>query len=339
MQGDGCVLKTYVIAEAGVNHNGDVNIAKKMIRVAADAGADCVKFQSFVADEVVAKTAKKANYQMQNCNMKDDSQYQMLKQYEMSYDMHLELIEYCRQREIDFLSTAFGMQSIAWLEQLDLPKWKIPSGEITNYPYLKRIGKSIKPILLSTGMSDIAEIAQAIAVLETEGKRDITLLHCNTQYPTPPQDVNLYAMLTLKETFGCAVGYSDHTVGIEAAIAAVALGASVIEKHFTLDRNMAGPDQRVSLEQEELEQMVCAIRRVEAELGDGKKHVTNSERENIEIVRKSIVAASDIQKGDIFTEENLTTKRPGSGISPMKWDEVLGQRAKRNFASDEMIEL
>ncbi len=339
MQGDRHILKTYMIAEAGVNHNGDIRIAKKMIEAAKQSGASCVKFQSFTADELVAEKAQKAKYQIRNCSDKDESQYQMLKQYEMTYEMHLELLEYCKLNEIDFLSTAFGMQSIALLERLNLPKWKIPSGEITNYPYLRRIGRSTKPILLSTGMCFLEEIDQAIAVLEADGKKDITLLHCNTQYPTPPEDVNLSAMLTLRKKFGRAVGYSDHSAGMEAAIAAVALGASVVEKHFTLDRNMAGPDHQASVEPKELEQLVCAIRRVEAELGDGEKRVTDSERENIDVVRKSIVAACDIKKGEAFSEENLTTKRPGSGVSPMMWNDVLGRTAIRDFREDELIEI
>lgn len=332
-------MSVYIIAEAGVNHNGDIELAKHMIEVAAEAGASCVKFQSFQAGEVASRYAKKANYQKVNFDIGGDNQYAMLKRYEMDVSMHMELIEYCKQCNIQFLSTAFGLNSIELLEKIHIAKWKIPSGEITNFPYLKRLASSNNPFLLSTGMSTMQEIEQAIQVLESDEKKDITLLHCNTQYPTPPEDVNLRAMVTMRETFGRPVGYSDHTNGIEASIAAVALGAAVIEKHFTLDRHMEGPDHIASLEPSELSRLVQSIRRVELELGDGIKKVTESERENILIARKSIVAARDISAGEYFTEENITTKRPGSGISPMMWEQVVGAIAKRDYSEDELIEL
>ncbi len=331
--------RVFIIAEAGVNHNGHMNIAKSMIEIAAHAGADCIKFQTFKPEELVSKYAKKAGYQKENLIDTDDSQLNMLKRYELSVDDHLLLMEHCKKHGIEFLSTPFDLQSITLLDQLNISKWKIPSGEITNYPYLNTISKSTKPILLSTGMSTMEEIDDALQILRQYGNNDITLLHCNTQYPTPFESVNLMAMQTMKERFGLCVGYSDHTEGIEIPIAAVALGASVIEKHFTLDKAMEGPDHCASLNPEELLAMVTAIRHIEKAVGDGIKKPSASEMPNIEVVRKSIVASCRIEKGEVFTEKNITVKRPATGISPMKWNAVLGQSALRNFEEDECIEV
>ncbi|EKP04877.1 MULTISPECIES: N-acetylneuraminate synthase [Leptospira] len=334
-------MKTLIIAEAGVNHNGDLELARKLIDVAANAGADIVKFQTFEAERLVTKSAKKADYQNTIHDNTTESQYEMLKKLELSKENHEKLIQHCKQTGIEFLSTAFDLQSLAFLEQLNLSRYKIPSGEITNLPYLQKIGSSGKPIILSTGMSTLGEIESALLVLETTGAKrgEITVLHCNTEYPTPYSDVNLSAMKSIADAFKIKVGYSDHTSGIEISIAAVALGASVIEKHFTLDRSLPGPDHKASLEPNELKGMVRSIRNVELSLGDGIKKPSSSEFKNISIARKSIVAASSIKAGEIFTRENLTAKRPGDGISPMRLNEVIGLKAKREFFEDELIDL
>lgn len=328
----------FIIAEAGVNHNGKIELAKKLVDVAAAAGADAVKFQTFKAEYTVCSNACKADYQLETTNQ-DESQLEMLKKLELTAQMHEQLIDYCGQKEIMFLSTAFDRESLCYLMELGLPVIKIPSGEITNYPLLREAGKAKKKIILSSGMSTLNEVKDAVQVLREYGSDDITVLHCNTEYPTPYCDVNLQAMLTLREELGIPVGYSDHTRGIEIPIAAAALGATVIEKHFTLDRNMEGPDHKASLEPDELRAMIRAIRNMESALGSGKKEPSESEKKNIDIVRKSIVAKCDIEAGVLFTEENLTTKRPGIGISPMRWNQVVGQRAKRKFIEDELIEI
>jgi N,N'-diacetyllegionaminate synthase len=330
--------KVFIIAEAGVNHNGDIEIAKKLVDAAALAGADAVKFQTFKADKLVCRNAKKAEYQMETTD-KGESQFDMLKKLELSPDMHEQLLSYCKQKGIMFLSTPFDVDSLQYLVQCGIDIIKIPSGEITNYPYLREAGKTGKKVILSSGMSTLEEVRDAVKVLKENGSADIVVLHCNTEYPTPYEDVNLKAMMTLKKELGVAVGYSDHTLGIEVPIAAAALGAEVIEKHFTLDRNMEGPDHKASLEPHELREMVRSIRNIELALGNGKKEPSNSEKRNIGIVRKSIVAKKDIAMGELFTEENLTTKRPGTGISPMEWNKVLGQRAGRHYSMDELIEL
>lgn len=330
-----------IIAEAGVNHNGSIQIAKQLIDKAVEANVDIIKFQTFKSEKLVSKAAKQAEYQQHNIGKKDEGQLAMLKKLELSVENHNELIQYCNERNIRFFSTAFDMDSIKFLHSLNLGLWKVPSGEITNYPYLKMIGSYHEPVILSTGMCELTDIEDALNVLIIEGveKDDITVLHCNTEYPTPFQDVNLKAMLNIAEKFGVKIGYSDHTNGIEVPIAAVALGATVIEKHFTLDRNMEGPDHKASLEPGELKQMVASIRNIEQALGTGHKEISASERKNIEIARKSIVAARDIKFGELLTEENLTVKRPGNGINPMRWNEVVGTVAKRGYAEEDMIEL
>lgn len=330
-----------VIAEAGVNHNGSIELAKQLVDKAVEAGVDFIKFQTFKAANLVTKKARQAEYQKNNIGGDDDSQYQMLKKLELTQEEHFELIEYCKQKGVRFFSTAFDFDSIEFLDSLHLGLWKIPSGEITNYPYIKKIAQKQGEVILSTGMSTSEDIQNAVDVLLRWGKTkdQITILHCNTEYPTPFEDVNLRAMLSIKEHFGTQVGYSDHTRGIEVPIAAVALGATVIEKHFTLDRNMPGPDHKASLEPDELKAMVSSIRNIEKALGSSEKKVTDSERKNIAVARKSIVAARNISKGEILTEENLTVKRPGIGISPMRWEEVLGTTAIRDFQEDELIEL
>lgn len=333
--------KVLIIAEAGVNHNGSMEIAKKLIEAAANAGVDYVKFQTFNADKLVSKNAKKADYQQKNMLESDDSQYAMLKKLELSQAQHLELIDYCNEKGIKFFSTAFDLDSIDFLETLKLGLWKVPSGEITNYPYLKRIALKHEPVILSTGMCEMEDIESAIAVFLKFGlnKEQITILHCNTEYPTSMEDVNLKAMKTIADKFGIKVGYSDHTLGIEVPIAAVALGACIIEKHFTLNRNMDGPDHKASLEPDELNAMVKAIRNIEKAIGSGEKKVSLSEQKNIAVARKSIVAATEICEGELFTEENLTVKRPGTGISPMLWDSVVGNTAKKSYKPDDLIEL
>lgn len=333
-------LKTLVIAEAGVNHNGDLNLARQLVDAAADAGADWVKFQTFRADRLVTKNAAKADYQNQTSDA-GESQHAMIRKLELTRDNHETLIEHCKSRGIQFFSTGFDLESIDLLVELGLGTFKIPSGEITNLPYLRHIGKYGKPVIISTGMATLLEIEAALNVLGQAGtpRESIKVLHCNTEYPTPMNDVNLLAMLTIRDTFGVQVGYSDHTLGIEVSIAAVALGASVIEKHFTLDRSLPGPDHKASLEPDELKAMVVAIRNIEKALGDGIKRPSSSEAKNKIIARKSLVAADAISEGEVFSETNLTVKRPGTGLSPMRWDEVVGRKASRNFAADELIEL
>lgn len=330
-----------VIAEAGVNHNGSMSIAKQLIDKAVEAGVDIIKFQTFKSEKLVSKTAKQAEYQKRNIGKGDAAQLDMLKKLELSVEDHHELIQYCKKLNIRFWSTAFDIESVDFLHSLNMGLWKIPSGEITNYPYLKKIASFHEPIILSTGMCELTDIEAALNVLIEEGvnKDDITVLHCNTEYPTPFADVNLKAMLEIGGKFGVKIGYSDHTKGIEVPIAAVALGATVIEKHFTLDKGMEGPDHKASLEPDELRSMVSAIRNIELALGTGHKEISASERKNIEIARKSIVAACDIKKGELLTEENLTAKRPGTGISPMRWKEVLGKVATRDYSEEDMIVL
>lgn len=336
------MMHTLIIAEAGVNHNGSIDIAKKLIDKAVEAGVDIIKFQTFKAEKLVSKSAIQADYQKKNIgNSTDDSQYAMLKKLELTPADHEELIRYCNEKGIKFFSTAFDFESIDYLHSLNLGLWKIPSGEITNYPYLKKIAQFGEPVILSTGMCEMDDISAAFKVLLQNGikKDQITILHCNTEYPTPYEDVNLLAMHTIRDRYEVNVGYSDHTKGIEVPIAAVALGATVIEKHFTLDRNMPGPDHKASLEPDELKAMVSAIRHIEKALGDGHKTVSPSEQKNIAIARKSIVAACSIKKGDILTEQNLTVKRPGTGISPMKWKDVLGTKAIKDFNEEDLIEI
>lgn len=330
--------RIYIIAEAGVNHNGSPDIAKKMVDSAVEAGADCIKFQTFNPPDMVSRKACKANYQRITTDSAE-SQIEMLQRLALKKDEFISLKNYCDKREVDFLSTPFDLDSIDFLEKLGCDRWKIPSGEITNYPYLVKIARTGKPVIMSTGMSTIQEIRQAMDVLIRNGSGEISLLHCNTQYPTPFEDVNLRAMLTLKDVFGVTVGYSDHTLGIEVPIAAVAMGAQIIEKHFTLDRNMDGPDHSASLEPDELKDMVDSVRNIEKALGSPEKKVSKSEKENISAARKSIVAKKEIKKGDLLTEENITSKRPGTGISPMKWESVIGTRAVRDFLEDELIEI
>ncbi|AST56848.1 N-acetylneuraminate synthase [Thermoanaerobacterium thermosaccharolyticum] len=330
--------RVFIIAEAGVNHNGDIENAKKLIYVAKKSGADAVKFQTFKSEKVISKFAQKAEYQKETTG-ESDTQLDMVKKLELPYKDFKELKKYCDEVEINFMSTPFDLDSIEFLNELNIDVFKIPSGEITNLPYLIKIAQTNKPIIMSTGMSTLDEIEAAINILRQNGSGEITLLHCTTEYPAPYKDVNLRAMKTLRERFKVNVGYSDHTKGIEIPIAAVAMGAAVIEKHFTLDRNMEGPDHKASLEPDELKAMVQAIRNVESALGDGIKRPTESEIKNITIARKSIIAKRDIKKGEIFTEENITVKRPGNGISPMKWFEVLGKTAVRDFKEDELIEL
>lgn len=332
--------RTLIIAEAGVNHNGSIEIAKQLIDVAAEAGVDYVKFQTFSADRLVSKEATMAEYQQNNIH-KTATQYEMLKKLELSPEQHKILIDYCADKGVRFFSTAFDLESIDFLGSLHLGLWKIPSGEITNYPYLKRIANYHEPVILSTGMSVYEEISDAVNLLVENGISNdmITLLHCNTEYPTPMEDVNLHAMQYLKDKFNIRTGYSDHTKGIEVPVAAVALGASVIEKHFTLSRSMEGPDHKASLEPDELKAMVVSVRNIERALGTYDKQVTRSEKKNIRIARKSIVAARKIEKGEQFTEQNLTVKRPGDGLSPMKWPEVIGKIAAKEYMPDDLIEL
>lgn len=333
--------KTLIIAEAGVNHNGSLEQAKKLIDNAASAGVDFVKFQTFKADNIATKTAKRAEYQ--NANTKDtDSQYEMLKKLELSDEDHEVLIAYAKKQSVSFLSTGFDLQSLDYLHSVGIRLAKIPSGEITNYPYLKRIAQLFSQVIMSTGMATMCEIKAAIKVLEDNGvaRENLTVLHCNTEYPTPMADVNLKAMLHIQQELGVNVGYSDHTLGIEVPIAAVALGATVIEKHFTLDRTLPGPDHKASLEPAELKAMVQSIRNIEKAIsGSGVKEPSPSEIKNKAIARKSLVAAVPIAKGEVFTENNITAKRPGTGVSPMHWEEVLGKTAIRDFTEDELLEL
>lgn len=329
--------KVFIIAEAGVNHNGSLKLAKKMVEKAVEAKVDAIKFQTFIAKNLVSRNTEKANYQKLNTNNKE-SQLEMIKKLELSFEQFIELKRYCDEMRIKFLSTPFDLESIEFLKKLGMKIWKVPSGEITNLPYLRKIAEVADEIILSTGMSDLCEISKAVEILKKENKK-ILILHCNTEYPTPMEDVNLRAMELLKEKFNVEVGYSDHTLGIEVPIAAVALGARIIEKHFTLDKNMEGPDHKASLEPEELKKMVTGIRNIEKALGKKQKEVTESEKKNKDIARKSIVAKKNIKKGEIFTEENLTVKRPGNGISSMQWDEVIGKISIRNFEEDELIEI
>lgn len=326
-----------IIAEAGVNHNGSLAIAKQMVETAKKAGADYIKFQTFCPGELVVKSARKAEYQKKTTGVQE-SQFEMLERLALSQSDFLELQKYCKEQKIGFLSTPFDLESIRFLEKLDMDFWKLPSGEITNLPYLLEIAKTEKPIVMSTGMCWIEEIVEAVECLKNKGIRTITLLHCNTEYPTSMKDVNLRAMLTLQDKFHLPVGYSDHTQGIEIPIAAAAMGASILEKHFTLDRTMEGPDHSASLEPKELAAMVEAVRNVEQAMGNGKKEPSESEQKNILAVRKSIVAKRRIKKGEVFSEENLAAKRPGTGLSPMRWFEVIGTKAEKNFEEDELIE-
>ena len=334
------ISKVIIIAEAGVNHNGDFENAKKLILAAANAGADYVKFQTFKADKLVSKDAQKAEYQKANLKDEGDTQYDMLKKLEMSEVWHYELIKYSNECGIKFLSTGFDEDSIDFLDSLNIDLFKVPSGEITNKPYLEHIAKKGKPIVISTGMSNLQEIKDAVEVIQNFqiAKNQITILHCNTEYPTPMQDVNLLAMNTIQNELGVQVGYSDHTLGIEVPIAAVALGACIIEKHFTLDKNMNGPDHKASLDPLELKEMVRLIRNIEFAIsGSGIKEPSVSEIKNIEITRKSIVAKSKILKGERFTNSNITTKRPGTGLSPMQWELVIGKTANQDFNIDDLI--
>lgn len=331
------MARTYIIAEAGVNHNGSFELACKLVDAAKAAGVDCVKFQTFKAKNLVSKNAAKAEYQKETTG--DGTQEDMLKKLELSYDEFLGLKKYCDKAGIAFLSTPFDFESIDFLNSVDMPFWKIPSGEITNYPYLVALAKTRKPIIMSTGMCSMDEIHAAIDVLRKKGSNNIKLLHCNTEYPTPFEDVNLKAMQSMRDEFGLEVGYSDHTKGIEVPIAAVAMGATIIEKHFTLDRNMEGPDHKASLEPNELEKMVTCIRHIENALGSGDKVPSPSETKNRVVARKSIVAKTKIKIGEVFTENNITVKRPGTGITPMKWPEVIGTKAIRDFDEDELIEI
>lgn len=331
-----------IIAEAGVNHNGDMGLAHRLIAAGAAAGADYVKFQTFVPELLVSRNAPKAEYQKRNLADGDDSQLTMLQRLAIPLSAYPELVEDCRAHGTRFLSTPFDLRSIDFLRPLGMDFWKIPSGEITNLPYLRKIARTGKPVVLSTGMATLSEVGQALDALLRNGissRDDITVLQCNTQYPTPKADVNLKAMLTMRDAFGVKVGYSDHTEGIDVPIAAVALGACVIEKHFTLDRSLPGPDHKASLEPDELTAMVRAIRDVEQALGSGVKERSASERENVAVARKSLVAACAIRAGERFTEDNLAVKRPGTGLSPMRWDEAVGQVAVRDFREDELIEL
>lgn len=330
--------KTFIIAEAGVNHNGRIDLAKKLIDVALKADADAIKFQTFKPEKLVSKIAPKATYQ-KRAGHPEESQFEMLKKYALTQDEYKELFSYCEKREIIFLSSPFDLDSIDFLKELGMNIFKIPSGEITNLPYLRKIRSLKKKIILSTGMSEMDEVREAVEVLTLSGtdKENITVLHCNTEYPTPMSDVNLLAMKTIERELMVGVGYSDHTLGIEIPIAAVAMGAKVIEKHFTLDKNMEGPDHKASLEPNELKAMVTAIRNIEMAMGDGIKRPSHSELKNKPTVRKSIVAARDVKKGEIFSEENIIAKRPDTGISPMRWDDVVGKMAKKDYKQDEPI--
>ena len=332
--------KVLIIAEVGVNHNGDLTLAKECVDAAKESGADIVKFQTFKASSLLTKKAKKAEYQRNNTSSKE-LQYQMIKDLELSWESHIKIHNHCKKRRIEFLSSPFDLASLEFLKSLNLKRFKIPSGEITNLPLLQEIGRTGKPIILSTGMSTIKEIKSAMEVLVSEGakKEFITILHCNTEYPTPIEDVNLAAMLTIKREFGTAIGYSDHTEGVEIPAAAVALGADVIEKHFTLDNTMKGPDHKASLEPKEFCLMVTFIRNIEKALGDGKKVPSNSELKNINIARKSIHALRRIEKNERFSEENICVKRPGNGLSPMEFRKVIGTKATKRFEEDDLIEI
>jgi len=328
--------RVIIIAEAGVNHNGSMELAKEMVRKAKEADVDYIKFQTFVPKKLVSQYADKADYQKETTGG-DQSQLQMLEKLALTYDDFLELRNYCKEVGIGFISTPFDLDSIDFLETFDMDFWKVPSGEVTNLPYLEKIGKTGRDVVISTGMCEMSEIIDSLKVLEESGSGKITVLHCNTEYPTPYGDVNLKAMLHIGRETEKPIGYSDHTLGIEIPLAAVALGATVIEKHFTLDKTMEGPDHRASLEPEELKAMVSAIRHIEAGLGDGIKRRTVSENKNVSVARKSIVAKKHIAKGETFTEDNITVKRPGTGINPMKWYEVLGKTSNQEYAEDQII--
>lgn len=330
--------RTFIIAEAGVNHNGSLDIAKNMVEVAAKAGADAIKFQTFEASRIVCKELSKAEYQISNTDI-EETQYEMLKKLQLPYSAYVELKELCERRGIIFLSTPFDIESFQFLLSIGVDMVKIPSGEITNYPLLREIGKSSLKVVLSTGMCELKEVKDAIDVLRKFGSSDITVLQCNTEYPTPFCDANIKAMVTLGKETGCPYGYSDHTLGNDVAIAAVAMGAKVIEKHFTLDKQMEGPDHIASIEPDELNELVKSVRNVEKALGTGIKIPSDSEKKNIDIARKSIVAKRHILKGELFTEENITTKRPGNGISPMQWENVIGKIANNEYNEDDLIEL
>ena len=329
--------RAIIIAEAGVNHNGSLKMAKELVDTAKACGADIVKFQTAKLDSFVSKSALMADYQKKNIGV-EESQKDMLSKLLLSFEDFVELARYCKEVGILFLSTPFDIESIRFLNGIQ-DIWKVPSGEITNYPYLVEIGKTKKKVILSTGMADMDEIQAAIDVLEENGTEDITILHCTTEYPAPIKDVNLNVMNTMRETFGYPVGYSDHTQGIEVDLAAVSLGATIIEKHFTLDRNLIGPDHKASLEPDELKSMVDGIRKIELALGSNAKKPTAEEMKNRLVARKSIVAKKPIKAGEKLTENNITTKRPGSGINPMRWNEVVGTKAIRDFEEDELIEL
>lgn len=334
--------KVIIIAEAGVNHNGDINLAKKLIDVAVEARVDYVKFQTFKSESLVSKLAKKAEYQIKNTQDASENQLQMLKKLELSHQQHIELISYCKQKNISFFSTAFDLESLIYLNELGLTMVKIPSGEITNLPYLRKAAELFSKVIISTGMSTMNDVENALIVFLNTGikKEDIYILHCNTEYPTPMKDVNLMAMLAIQKRFGVKIGYSDHTLGIEVPIAAVALGGKMIEKHFTLDRSLPGPDQLASIEPGELKAMVLAIRNIELAIsGTGIKEPSESEIKNMAVARKSIIAKTSILKGEKFTEQNINTKRPGTGISAMRWDEVIGQIALVDFIEDDLIRL
>ncbi|MCP3941169.1 MAG: N-acetylneuraminate synthase [Desulfobacteraceae bacterium] len=334
------MCKVFIIAEAGVNHNGSLDMAKQMVEAAARACADAIKFQTFRAQTLVTKNAPMADYQIKMSG-EDGTQFEMLKKFELSHADHLELKKHCQLNNIEFLSSPFDLTTIDMLDKIGMNRWKIPSGEITNLPYLRKIASLGQEVILSTGMADYQEIRAALSVFMIAGipSRKITILHCNTEYPTPMEDVNLKAMQTIKSFFpDVRIGYSDHTKGIEIPIAAVAMGAVMIEKHFTLDKNLAGPDHKASLLPDELMQMVKAIRNIEMALGDDVKQPSPSEKKNIPLVRKSIVASCDIAVGEKFTEDNLTVKRPGNGISPMKWDEIIGRKAGKEYKEDDMID-
>jgi N,N'-diacetyllegionaminate synthase len=334
------IRKVFIIAEAGVNHNGSTELAKEMIDVACEAGVDAIKFQTFKAVNLVTKDTQKAEYQKRTTK-NDESQFEMIRKLELDLEAHNELITFCNQKSIQFLSTPFDHDSIDLLNNLGLEIFKIPSGEITNLPYLKHIGSLKKEVILSTGMADIGEIEDALDVLIDAGtsKDNITILHATTEYPTPMEDVNLKAMQTIGNTFKVKYGYSDHTLGIEVPTAAVAMGAVVLEKHFTLDKNMEGPDHKASLEPHELKSMVSAIRNIEIAIGSGIKKVSKSENKNKNIARKSILAKVNIKKGELLTEDNLAVKRPGNGISPMRWDEVVGTKAQKDFSAEDLISI
>lgn len=328
----------FIIAEAGDNHNGDYELALRLVDKAVEAGADCVKFQTFLTEEIISKRAPKAEYQINNTGS-EESQFDMVKKLELSFDDFRRIKKYCDDKRIMFLSTPYDKYSINFLNELDIALWKIPSAEINNVPYLRMIAKTKKPVILATGMSTMEEVRFAVDILKNNGTTDITLLQCNSEYPTPYKDVNLSAMYALKNEFNCMVGYSDHTQGIEIPMAAVAMGAKVIEKHFTLNHNMIGPDHSASLEPDELKHMITGIRNIELAMGDGKKEPSESERRNIGVMRTSIVAAKLIEIGEIFDESNLATKRPADGLSPAEWDNVVGKVAKRKFNFDEAIEI